>query len=80
MATRGHVQEVKLADTKPSDMLTVYEVAALTGMTHSRVCQLLRKEIMKGSKFRGIVWQVERREAEKFKEQPEGRGRPRKAS
>lgn len=77
MATRGKVEEVKLADTKPTDKLSVDEVAELTGLTHSRVCQLLRAGTMVGDKFRGIVWQVERKEAERFKERFTERGRPR---
>lgn len=77
MATRGDTKEVPLVEAKPTDKLSVDEVAELCGMCHSRVCQLLRAGEMKGTKFRGIFWQVERREAEKFKIQPEGKGRPR---
>ena len=68
---------MKLADSKPTDKLSVVEVAELTGMTHGRVCQLLRSGEMKGIKFRGVLWEIERREAEKFMEQPNGGGRPR---
>lgn len=77
MATRGKTTEVSLVETKPTDMLTAAEVAELCGMTHGRVCQLLQSGEMKGEKFRGILWQVQRREAEKFASKPEGKGRPR---
>lgn len=77
MAYRGEIKEVSLSATKPSDMLSVKEVAELCGITHGRVCQLLRDGIMKGQKFQKIVWQVRRREAEKFIERPTSVGRPR---
>jgi hypothetical protein len=80
VATRGKVTEVPLAQAKPTDLLTAYEVAELCGMTHGRVCQLLQSGQMKGSKLRKIWWQVERREAAKFASRPEGPGRPRIAS
>lgn len=80
MATRGKVTEVPLAEAKPTDLLSAHEVAELCGMTHGRVCQLLQSGEMKGSKLRGIMWQVERREAERFSSRPEGPGRPRVAS
>lgn len=77
MAYRGGLEEVPLAKTKPNDMLTTEEVAELCGLTHGRVCQLLRSGEMKGNKFAGVVWQIERKEADKFVKQPEGKGRPR---
>jgi hypothetical protein len=77
LATRGNLTEVPLAQAKPTDLLTATEVAELCGMTHGRVCQLLQKGLMKGHKMLGIIWQVERREAEKFAQRPEGPGRPR---
>jgi hypothetical protein len=77
LATRGKVTEVPLAETKPTDLLSADEVAELCGMTHGRVCQLLQSKTMKGNKLRGIIWQVERREAEKFRKPSEGPGRPR---
>lgn len=77
MATRGKVVEVPLAQTKPTDKLSADEVAQLCGMTHGRVCQLLQSGEMKGTQGRGRIWQIERREAEKFKQRPEGPGRPR---
>lgn len=66
-----------LAEAKPTDQLSVDEVAELCGMTHGRVCQLLRAGEMKGTKRRGGIWEIERREADKFKKQPQGKGRPR---
>lgn len=69
-----------LAQAKSTDLLSADEVAELCGMTHGRVCQLLQAKVMKGEKLRGIVWQVERREAEKFIKPPEGPGRPRNGS
>lgn len=80
MATRGKVTEVPLAQAKATDLLSADEVAELCGMTHGRVCQLLQSGEMKGSKLRGIIWQVERREAEKFIKEPGGPGRPRNGS
>lgn len=77
MATRGKTTKVPLAQAKPTDLLTAYEVAELCGMTHGRVCQLLQSGEMKGSKLLDIIWQVERREAEKFIKSPGGPGRPR---
>lgn len=77
MAFKGRIKEVSLSRAKPDDLLSVDEVAELCGMTHGRVCQLLRSGEMKGTKFRGIMWQITRREAEKFKVRPEGRGRRR---
>lgn len=77
MAQRGETKEVPLSAAKANDLLTVDEVAALCGMTHSRVCQLLRSGEMKGAKFRGIVWQVRRKDAEKFEKRPNPEGRPR---
>lgn len=77
MAIRGKVTEVSLAQAKPTDRLSPDEVAELCGMTHGRVCQLLRSGEMKGEKGRGGLWEIERREAEKFVDQPEGGGRPR---
>ena len=78
MATRGRVEEVPLAKaTKPTDLLSAHEVAELCGMTHGRVCQLLQSGEMKGEKLRQIIWQIERREAEKFIHRPDGPGRPR---
>ena len=80
MADRGHLEEVPLSKTKSTDMLTVDEVAELCGLTHGRVCQLLRSEEMRGTKFAGVVWQIERREAEKFKQKPQAKGRPREGT
>ncbi len=77
MATRGKVTKVALAQTKPTDWLTPEEVAELCGMTHGRVCQLLRSGSMKGEKRRGGLWEVQRREAVKFSHRSGGRGRPR---
>ena len=77
MATRGKTTEVSLAQAKPTDLLTADEVAELCGMTRGRVSQLLISGEMKGSKLRGILWQIQRREAEKFANRPEGPGRPR---
>ena len=77
MATRGKMTEVPLADSKPTDLLSADEVAELCGITRGRVCQLLQSGEMKGEKFRGIVWQIERREAERFTQRPKGPGRPR---
>jgi hypothetical protein len=68
---------VPLAQAKPTDLLSAHEVAELCGMTHGRVCQLLQSGEMKGEKMRGIIWLIERREAEKFVNRPEGPGRPR---
>jgi hypothetical protein len=79
VASRGNTKEVSLAQAKANDWLTPEEVAVLCGMTHSRVCQLLRKQIMKGEQGRGRLWRVQRREAEKFLDQPDGAGRPRRA-
>lgn len=76
MAIRGKVENVSLTSAKPTDWLTPDEVAELCGMTHGRVCQLLRSGEMKGEKRRGNLWEIQRREAEKFKEQP-AMGRPR---
>lgn len=80
MAYRGRLEEVPLAKTKPTDKLTVDEVAKLCNLTHGRVCQLLRSGEMKGEKFAGVVWQIERREADKFAKPPEGKGRPREGT
>jgi hypothetical protein len=80
VATRGRITEVPLAEAKPTDMLSAHEVAELCGMTHGRVCQLLQSGEMKGTQGRGRIWQVQRREAEKFANRPEGPGRPRIAS
>lgn len=66
-----------LSAAKANDLLTVEEVAELCGITHSRVCQLLRAEIMKGVKWRGILWQIKRKEAERFINRPTPGGRPR---
>jgi excisionase family DNA binding protein len=77
MAQRGVTKEVQLADTKADDLLTVKEVATLCGMTHSRVCQLLRSGEMRGKKLQRVLWQVKRREAEKFVERKNPEGRPR---
>lgn len=77
MAVRGKIREVPLAEAKATDRLTPDEVAELCGMTHSRVCQLLRSGEMKGHQGRGRMWQVLRKEAERFLESPAGGGRPR---
>ena len=78
MATRGTQEEMPAAQaTRPTDLLSAGEVAELCGITHGRVCQLLTSGEMKGRKFRGIIWQIERREAEKFVDKPDGPGRPR---
>jgi len=77
LATRGKSKEVPLAEARPTDLLSAHEVAEICGMTHGRVCQLLQAGEMKGDKLRGIIWQIERREAEKFIERPDGPGRPR---
>ncbi len=77
MAVKGKVKEISMAEASPTDMLSADEVAELCGMTHGRVCQLLQSGEMAGTKFRDIVWQIERREAERFLNQPDGGGRPR---
>lgn len=77
MAQRGKLTEVPITEAKPTDLLSVDEVAAMIGVTRSRVSQLLISGEMKGDKLRGILWQIERREAERFMNQPAGRGRPR---
>lgn len=81
MPTRGKLTKVpSIAEAKPTDMLSAYEVAELCGMTHGRVCQLLQAGTMKGEKLLGLVWQIQRREAEKFVNRPDGPGRPRTGS
>lgn len=80
MAYRGTLIEVPLSKTKSTDKLTVEEVAELCGLTHGRVCQLLRSGEMKGEKFANVVWQIERREADKFRNRTTGKGRPRGGS
>lgn len=77
MAHRGELKEVSLSSAKSNDLLSVEEAAELCGLTHSRVCQLLRAGIMKGEKLRGVFWQVTRKEAEKFSHRPTAAGRPR---
>ena len=77
MATRGKTTQVPLAQAKPTDLLSADEVAELCGMTRGRVCQLLQSGQMKGEKYRKIIWQVERQEAERFLDRPDGPGRPR---
>ncbi len=77
MAHRGELKEVALSSTKPNDLLSVEEVAKICGLTHGRVCQLLRAGVMKGEKYRNIIWQVRRRDAEAFCERPTTVGRPR---
>ena len=77
MATRGKVKTVALIQAKPTDWLSPDEVAELCGMTHGRVCQLLRSGAMKGEKRRGGLWEILRREAEKFRDGSNGKGRPR---
>lgn len=78
MAYRGDLREVSAsAKKKPDDLLSVEEVAELCGLTHGRVCQLLRSKAMKGEKHRGIIWQITRAEAEKFSQRPTAAGRPR---
>lgn len=77
MAYRGEMKEVALSSAKPNDLLSVEEVAELCGMSHSRVCQLLRAGLMKGEKLRGVFWQIARKEAEKFSQRPTAAGRPR---
>ncbi len=76
MAHRGEMREIPLSRAKSNDLLTVDEVANLCGMTHGRVCQLLRSGAMRGQKLR-TLWQVARKEAEKFIERPTTAGRPR---
>ena len=80
LATRGKLTEVSLAQAKATDLLSADEVAELCGMTRGRVSQLLISGEMRGTKMRNLFWQVERREAEKFMEQPGGGGRPRSGS
>lgn len=77
MAERGRIKVVPLSDTKPDDLLSVDEVAELLGCTHGRVCQLLRTGELRGEKFRNIVWQIKRSDAEKFVREPGTPGRPR---
>ncbi len=79
LATRGNTTDVSLAEAKATDWLTPEEVAEMCGMTHGRVCQLLRSGEMKGKQGRGRMWAIQRREAEKFREQPTT-GRPRNGS
>lgn len=68
---------MSIVEAKPGDLLSPEEVAELCGMTHGRVCQLLRSGEMKGTKGRGGLWDIPLREAKKFVKQPEGGGRPR---
>lgn len=77
MAHEGNMKKVPLSAAKPNDWLSVDEVAELCGMTHGRVCQLLRAGTMAGEKFRNAIWQVKRKEAAKFIERPTSSGRPR---
>jgi hypothetical protein len=77
VALNGKIREVSIAEAKPTDLLSPHEVAELCGMTYGRVCQLLQSEEMKGHKLRGVLWQVELREAQKFMKQGDGPGRPR---
>jgi len=57
-------------------LLTASEAADLLGMTHGRVCQLLRAGLMKGHKVGRLVWLIPESEAKKFVEKPTV-GRPR---
>ena len=76
VALKGSLQEVKGAESS-EDWLSADEVAALCGMSHSRVCQLLRSGELPGERLRGKFWQVRRKHAERFIQQPAGKGRPR---
>lgn len=78
LATKNYQQPeiIPMSRTNPDDLLSPEEVAALTGMSHSRVCQLLRKRQMNGRKVRGRMWEIQRREAERFIEVA-ATGRPR---
>jgi len=77
MAERGKYQQVALTDTKATDLLSVDEAARLIGVTSGRIRQLLSSGELRGEKFRNLIWQIRRSDAEKFANQPEGPGRPR---
>ena len=77
MAIKGNLTEVPADKASPTDLLSTAEVAELCGMTKGRVCQLLQSGEMIGKKLRGLYWMIERREADKFADQPVGGGRPR---
>ena len=68
---------MKVLEPAKDRLLTVREVCHLTGLTHGRVCQLLRSGQMKGTKIGRLMWLIPENEAKKFVD-PTPVGRPRR--
>jgi len=67
---------MKVLEPVQDRLLTVREVCEMLGVTHGRVCQLLRSGEMKGTKIGRLMWLIPESEAKKFLE-PSSVGRPR---
>ena len=57
--------------------MTVTEAAKFIGISTGRVRQLLRNGELKGEKFGPRAWLVNKKSAQKVKENPHQKGRPR---
>jgi len=57
--------------------ITVTEAAELIGVTNSYVTRLLADGRVKGERFHGRAWLVDRKSAESYRDNPPPMGRPR---
>lgn len=61
----------------PSTMISVEQAAGIIGITTGRVRQLLRAELLDGTKLSERVWIVNERSAQKLAKNENSVGRPR---
>jgi excisionase family DNA binding protein len=62
-------------------MVTTFEAADIIGVTHGRIRQLIRSGELPAYKIgegKRATYLIKRGDLEPFKQQPKGRGRPRK--
>ena len=62
------------------DAVSVTRAAEIIGCTTGRVRQLLRDQMIRGTKLGARAWAVSRVDAEKMAENPAKTGRPRKSA
>lgn len=66
-----------MIDMTKTRMYTVQEAAEASGLTHGRICQLLRSGEIKGQKVGRLMWLIPESEVRRIAERGGGPGRPR---
>jgi excisionase family DNA binding protein len=56
--------------------ITLTEAAELTGYSEGWICRLLNTNRLKGRRWNGRAWQVDKKDALRYAKEPHEKGRP----